>query len=86
MDGESTKRIRDENREQHGRKKRRSDCGEKMKARNEKRKLQEKPLVRGCIRFYVKSEDVKVSVYNKMDKIKLCMAEKVSSVTNEHLC
>lgn len=85
MDGESTKRIRDENREQHGRKKRRSDCGEKMKARNEKRKLQEKPLVTGCIRFYVKSEDDKVSVYNKMDKIKLCMAEKLSSVTNEQV-
>lgn len=61
MDGESTKRIRDEKREQHGRKKRRSDCGEKMKARNEKHKLQEKPLVTGCIRFYVKSEDDKVS-------------------------
>lgn len=37
MDRENTKRIRDENREQHGNKKWRSDWWEKMKARNEKR-------------------------------------------------
>lgn len=85
MDEQVTKRIRDENREQQGRKKRKSDAGEQMKVRNEKRKLQETPLVTGCIRFYVKSEEEKVAVYNKMDKIKLCLAEKVSSVTNEQL-
>jgi hypothetical protein len=85
MDEQVTKRIRDENREQQGRKKRKSDAGEQMKVRNEKRKLQETPLVTGCIRFYVKSEVEKVAVYNNMDKIKLCLAEKVSSVTNEQL-
>ena len=79
------KRLRDDNRKQYERKKRKSDTGEQMAARNQKRKCQENPLISGSIRFYVKSTEERVAIYNKMDKIKLCLAERISSVTNEQL-
>ena len=52
-------RVRDENRQEIGRKKRKSDSGEEMKIRNERRKLQDVPLVTGNIRFYVQNDDMK---------------------------
>ena len=79
---EEPKRVRDENRAQNARKKRQSDSGEKMKARNEKRKRRDDPLLSGCIRFYYKTEDTKLALLNKMDRLKLCMSEKVSGTTN----
>ncbi|KAK3086820.1 hypothetical protein FSP39_023965 [Pinctada imbricata] len=82
---ESERRIRDENREQNARKKRQSDSGVKMKERNEKRKRREDPLISGCIRFYTKSEDAKTGLLNKMDRVKLCISEKVSGTTNKDL-
>ena len=63
------KRLRDDNRKQYERKKRKSDTGEQMAARNQKRKCQENPLISGSIRFYVKSTEERVAIYNKMDKI-----------------
>lgn len=56
-----------------------------MKAQNEKRKLEEKPHVTGCIWFNIKSEDEKVSVYTKMIRIELCMAGELSSVKIEQV-
>ena len=75
-------RIRDESRRELGRKKRKSDCGEQMKARNEKRKLQEVLPVVGTLRFYVQSEELKTDIFNKIDRAKLMIGEKVSTVTN----
>ena len=49
-------RIRDTNRQEVGRKKRKSDDGEQMKIRNQRRKLQEVQSIAGIIRFYVQSE------------------------------
>ena len=75
-------RTRDENRAEFGRKKRRSDNGEQMKIRNEKRKLKETPLISGNIRFYVNSEEEKTGVYNLVDSAKLLLNEKIANVSN----
>ena len=78
----TSKRIRDENREENPRKKHASDSGEKMKRRNEKRKNKEDKPVLGNIKFYVGNEESKTSLYNKLDKAKILLGGKVSNVTN----
>ena len=50
----TSKRIREENRQENPRKKRLSDSGDLMKKRNEKRKEKENRSVMGNIKFYVK--------------------------------
>ena len=49
-------RIRDENRREIGRKKRKSDSGEQMRVRNEKRTLQEVLPVVGTLQFNVQTK------------------------------
>jgi hypothetical protein len=75
-------RTRDENRAEFGKKKRKSDTGEQMKIRNEKRKLKESPSISGNIRFYANSEEEKTGVYNLIDSAKLLLNEKIASVSN----
>ena len=56
-----------------------------MKERNKKRKLQEKTPMAANIRIYVSNEDERTTFFNKMDKAKLCVDEKISSVSNNTL-
>ena len=75
-------RIRDTNRQEIGRKKQTSDSGDPMKERNQRRKLQEIPPVTGNVRFYVPSENMKTELLNKIDKCKLLLSDKISTVSN----
>ena len=81
----SRKRIRDENRDENPRKKRASDSGEIMKKRNEKRKDNSSKPIMGNIKFYVKNDDEKTNLYNKIDQAKLVLREKISNVTNAEI-
>ena len=51
-------RIRDENRQEFGRRKRKSDDGD-MRITNKRRQLKNVPLLTGNIRFYAQSDDEK---------------------------
>ena len=62
-------RFRDENRAMHPRKKRPSDNPVAQKERNEKRKRSESTKQRGRLEYYYVSEEEKMSLLNKMDKL-----------------
>ena len=62
--------------------KRKDNSGDIMKERHKRRKLQEKVPVSGNIRIYVPSDNEKTAFFNKLVKAKLCMDEKISSVSN----
>ncbi|KAK3087306.1 hypothetical protein FSP39_004483 [Pinctada imbricata] len=70
------------NRNEFGRKKRKSDNGEAMKMRNEKRKEKEDKNISGNLRFYVSSENDKVEIFDMIDRAKLLLSERVSLVSN----
>ena len=75
-------RLKDNERETCGRQKRKSNSGDAMKEGNKRRKLQEKQLVAGTIRFYVESTEDKTKLFNKMDRAKLCVSDRISSLSN----
>lgn len=81
-DNQEISRLKEDEKKFFERPKRKDNSGDIMKERNKKRKLQEKTLVSGNIRIYVSSEDEKKAFFNKLDKAKLCMDEKISSVSN----
>lgn len=74
-------RIRDLQRQQNPRKRRRSDFGSPMKKRNDRRKTRE-TVVCGTLRYYTATEEQKQEILNMIDKVKLTMAEKISAVSN----
>ncbi len=53
-----------------------------MREGNKKRKSSEKCAVSGNIRCYVQNESDKTALFNKLDAAKLCVDEKISSVSN----
>lgn len=55
-------RAKEANRNEFGRKKRKSNNGEAMKIRHEKRKEKEDKNLSGNLRFYVSSENEKVEI------------------------
>ncbi|KAK3106301.1 hypothetical protein FSP39_017387 [Pinctada imbricata] len=75
-------RAKEANRNEFGRKKRKSDNGEAMKMRNEKRKEKEDKNISGNLRFYVSSENDKVEIFDMIDRAKLLLSERVSLVSN----
>ena len=81
-DNEGISRLKENERKLFERTKRKGNSGEIMKERNKKRKLQDKQPVAANIRIYVSNEDEKQAFFNKMDKAKLCVDEKISSVSN----
>lgn len=76
-------RIRDTNRALNRRKSRPSDSIEETKIRNERKKT--KPSHFGTLKFYVDSEEEKIAIFNKLDAVKLTMAEKISQTSNAHV-
>lgn len=44
--------------------------------------MQEKQLVTGSIKIYLDNEQEKTNFFNKLDKAKLCVNEKITSVSN----
>ena len=85
MEEQDRSRLKNDPNFRTSRKKRKADSGSPMKRRNVKRKHKEQQDISGSLRFYVKSEDAKVSLYNKVDKCKLLIGEKISSVSNQEL-
>ena len=81
-DNETISRLKVDERKFFERPKRKGNSGDIMKERNKKRKLQEKTPMAANIRIYVSNEDEKTTFFNKMDKAKLCVDEKISSVSN----
>ena len=79
---EGIARLKEEERKKLNRKKRKDNSGEIMRERNMKRKLQKVPLISGLLRFYVSNEVEKREFMNKVDKAKLCVKEKISSISN----
>lgn len=75
-------RLKEIERTTLNRQKRKRNSGELMKEQNKKRKMQEKPLITGAIRFYVQNETEKTSFFNKLDEAKLFISDKISSVSN----
>ena len=75
-------RAREANRNEFGRKKRKSDSGAAMKIRNERRKEKDDQNVSGNLRFYVPSENEKVQIFYMIDRAKLLMSKRVSQVSN----
>ena len=75
-------RARDRNRNEFGRKKRKSDSGAAMKARNDRRKEKDEQSISGNLRFYVRSDDEKVQIFDLIDRATLMMSETVSLVNN----
>lgn len=80
MDGNS--RLKEKAKQGCARKKRRTDSGSPMKRRNLKRKMKEHPDIFGTIKFYTKSEEERLQVFNKVDQCKLIISENVSNVNN----
>ena len=62
--------------------KRGKHSGEVMKERNMKRKLQEKQQVTGTVRIYTDTNEEKITLFNKLDKAKLCVGDKITNVSN----
>ena len=81
-DNQEISRLKENEREFFERPKRKDNSGDIMKERNKRRKLQEKVPVSGNIRIYVPSDNKKTTFFNKLDKAKLCMDEKISSASN----
>ena len=81
-DNQEISRLKENEREFFERPKRKDNSGDIMKERNKRRKLQEKIPVSGNIKIYVPSDNEKTAFFNKLDKAKLCMDEKISSVSN----
>ena len=81
----STKRPREQNREEYPRKKHISDSGEIMKARNEKRKEKKVKPIFGDIKFYTKTEEEKIAMFSKLDRAKLVLKRKISEVSNREI-
>ena len=79
---EGIARLKEEERKKLNRKKRKDNSGEIMRVRNMKRKLQKVPLISGLLRYYVSNEEEKREFMNKVDKAKLCVKEKISSISN----
>ena len=75
-------RIRDENRQEFGRRKRKSDNGDDMRITNKRRQLKNVPLLTGNIRFYAQSDDEKTLLFNKIDQAKLLLDDRVSNTSN----
>lgn len=81
-DNQEISRLKENEREFFERPKRKDNSGDIMQERNKRRKLQEKIPVSGNIKIYVPSDNEETAFFNKLDKAKLCMDEKISSVSN----
>ena len=75
-------RIKETQQQQANRPKRKSDTGESMKIRNQKRKLNESAKKAGNIRFYVDTNTEKVELLNKLDRAKMLIGESIANVSN----
>ena len=75
-------RLKEKSKHGGARKKRRTDSGSPMKRRNLKRKQKDQPDIVGSLKFYSKSEQEKLQVFNKIDQCKLIMKEKITNVSN----
>ncbi len=75
-------RIKESERNILNRQKRKNNTGNLMREGNKKRKSSEKCAVSGNIRCYVQNESDKTALFNKLDAAKLCVDEKISSVSN----
>ena len=62
--------------------KRKSDTGESMKKRNQKRKLNQIAKVAGHFLFYAESETEKIELCNKLDRAKMMVDETIPSTSN----
>ena len=82
MDGNDNVRLKEKAKHGCARKKRRTDSGSPMKRRNLKRKLKEQPDIVGTLKFYTKSEQEKLQIFNKIDQCKLIIGEKIPNVSN----
>lgn len=81
----STVRLRKTDVHVSARKKYKSDSGSPMKRRNLKRKLQEKQNVSGIIKFYAENEQEKIMLMNKVDRCKMILSDRITTVTNGEL-
>ena len=49
---------------------------------NKKRKLRDAPIISGSLKYYVSNQEEKSEFMNKVDRAKLCVNEKIFSVSN----
>lgn len=82
MESNDNVRLKERTKQGCARKKRRTDSGSPMKRRNQKRKEKEHQDFVGSLKFYTKSEEDKLQIFNKIDQCKLMMSEKISDVNN----
>ena len=75
-------RIKEMQKQHIRRPKRKSDSGESMKKRNQKRKLNQNAKIPGNFRFYAESEAEKIDLCNKLDRAKMMVDETIANTSN----
>ena len=82
MENNDNVRLKEMSKQGCARKKRRTDSGSPMKHRSLKRKQKEHLDFVGSLKFYTKSEQEKIQIFNKIDQCKLILSEKISDINN----